>query len=151
MIESIAEDNMETKEIYMYKKDFVICLIAALILSACSGGGAASTNIDVTLAEFTFTPNAFTIPAGQVITIHAVNSGTVVHEFVIMKYGTTVGDDYGPEDEPNVYWKMQLDPGKEATSTFKAPTDLGNYQVVCGTKGHFAAGMVGKITVVAGQ
>ena len=134
----------------MYRKIAVIFILATMALSACEGS-TASTNINVTLTEFAFTPNTFTIPAGQEITIHAANNGAVVHQFVIMKYGTNVGDDFGSEDEPNIYWKVQLEPGNETTTTFTAPSDPGEYQLVCGTAGHFTGGMVGKITVVAGQ
>jgi uncharacterized cupredoxin-like copper-binding protein len=37
------------------------------------------------------------------------------------------------------------------TGIFTAPTDPGEYQIVCGTPGHFMSGMVGKLTVVAGE
>jgi uncharacterized cupredoxin-like copper-binding protein len=134
----------------MNKKLFVLFVLAALVLASCGGGGA-STNIDVTFAEFTFTPNAFTVPAGQEITLHAVNNGAVIHEFVIMKLGQTVGDDFGDEDEDNIYWEVEVEVGKEATVTFTAPSEPGEYQVVCGTEGHFVAGMVGSLTVVAGE
>jgi len=132
----------------MSKKLFVLFVLVGFVLSSCGGGGA-STKIDVTFAEFSFTPNVFTIPAGQEITLHAINNGTVVHEFVIMKYGLNIGDDFGDEDEGNIYWEVEAEPGQEVTVTFTAPSDPGEYQVVCGTPGHFVAGMVGSLTVAA--
>ena len=72
----------------------------------------------------------------------------MVHEFVIMKLGKTVGDDFGPEDEGNIYWEIEAEAGKTNSATFTAPTEPGEYQIVCGTQGHFVAGMVGKLTVV---
>ncbi len=119
------------------------------VLTACGGGGGPSTTFDVTFAEFTFTPTEFTIPAGQEITINAINNGAVLHEFVIMKLGETVGDDFGDEDEGNIYWEVEAEAGDSVTATFTAPAEPGEYQVVCGTEGHFVAGMVGKLTVVA--
>ncbi len=131
-------------------KKIVLPLVLSLVfvLSACGGGGA-STTIDVIFAEFTFTPAEFTVPAGQEITINATNNGAVVHEFVIMKFGQTIGDDFGDEDEGNIYWEIEAEPGTSVTGAFTAPTEPGEYQVVCGTEGHFVAGMIGKLTVVA--
>lgn len=134
----------------MKKISFVpfILLVIMFVLSAC-GGARPSTTIDVTFAEFTFTPAEFIVPAGQEITINATNNGAVVHEFVIMKFGQTVGEDFGDEDEGNIFWEMEAEPGASATGTFTAPTEPGEYQVVCGTAGHYVAGMIGKLTVVA--
>ncbi|MBK7320624.1 cupredoxin domain-containing protein [Candidatus Villigracilis affinis] len=125
-----------------------IMLVCMFIITAC-GGNRPSTNLKVDMVEFTFTPPEFVIPAGQEITITAVNNGAVIHEFVIMNFGQTIGDDFGDEDEGNIYWEVEAEPGKTVTATFTAPTEPGEYQVVCGTEGHFIAGMVGKLTVVA--
>lgn len=128
---------------------FVVFVFAALMLAACGGGGGPSTTINVTFTDFKFNPDKFTIPAGAEITINASNEGAVEHEFVIMKYGTTVGEDFGDEDEENIYWEVEVEPGDSTTTTFTAPTEPGEYQLVCGTEGHFVAGMVGKVIVVA--
>src|ERR1051326_2524514 len=122
-----------------------------LIPSACGGGGQASKEINVTMTDFQFAPNSFTVPAGQEITLHAANNGAVVHNFVIMKLGTTAGDTFDAQDQPNVYWEVELQPGSSTDTTFTAPTDAGEYQVVCRTPGHLAAGMIAKLTVVAGK
>jgi uncharacterized cupredoxin-like copper-binding protein len=135
----------------MNKRLFALCLLLALLLTACGGKSAASTTIDVTMTEFTFTPNTFTVPAGQEITINANNSGAVVHNFVIMKLNTAVGEDFGPEDEANIYWQLEMQPGQQSTATFTAPSEPGDYQVVCRTAGHYVAGMIATLTVVAGN
>ncbi len=127
----------------------VLLLVSSLALTACGGGSGPSTTIDVTFTDFMFTPDTFTVPAGQEITINTTNNGAVVHEFVIMKLGQTVGDDFGDEDEGNIFWEVETEPGGKVTEKFTAPTEPGEYQVVCGTEGHFKAGMVGKLIVVA--
>ena len=132
----------------MKRSLFIFLFVMMFVMSACGAGGA-STTIDVTFAEFTFTPSEFTVPAGQEITVNAKNNGAVIHEFVIMKLGETVGDDFGDEDEGNIYWEVEAEPGATVTATFTAPTEPGEYQIVCGTEGHFMAGMAGKLTVVA--
>ena len=130
---------------------FVVVLSASLVLSACGGGSAPSSTINVTMTDFQFTPNSFTVPAGQTITINANNNGAVVHNFVVMKLGTTAGDAWDDSDIPNVFWQIQLEPGASKTDTFTAPTEPGEYQVVCSTPGHIMAGMIAKLDVVAGQ
>ena len=119
-----------------------------LALSACGASGPA-TNLKVDMVEFMFEPSEYAIPAGQEITLELSNNGAVEHEFVIMKFGTNVGDDFGDEDEENIYWEAELEAGESGTFTFTAPSEPGEYQIVCGTEGHFVAGMVGSLTVVA--
>lgn len=123
-------------------------IVLSLVLTACGASGP-STTIDVEFTDFHFTPDTFSIPAGAEITLNATNAGAVVHEFVIMKLGQTVGEDFGDEDEGNIYWEVEADPGTSKSVTFTAPSEPGEYQIVCGTEGHFKAGMVGSLTVVA--
>ena len=124
-----------------------ILIFAGFSLVSCGAGGP-STTIAVAMTDFQFSPNNFTVPTGQEITVTAVNNGAVVHDFVLMKHGTTVGDKYDEEDLPNVYWKIELQPGNSTTTTFTAPAEPGEYQVVCGTKGHLEAGMIARLIVV---
>ena len=125
-----------------------ILLGLVLALAACSTGSP-TTNLKVDMMEFMFNPSNFTIPAGQEITLELTNNGAVVHDFIIMKFGTNVGQDFGEEDMPNIYWKAELEPGTSGTYTIVAPSDPGDYQVICGVQGHYQAGMVAKLTVVA--
>jgi len=125
-----------------------IVFILSLALAACGGAGP-STNLKVDMVEFMFNPANLTVPAGQEITLELANNGAVVHDFIIMNLGTEAGQDFGDEDELNVYWKAELGPGTSGTYTFIAPGEPGEYQVVCGTPGHYLAGMVGKLIVVS--
>lgn len=129
---------------------FALVLSLSLILAACGGGGSsASTSIKVDMVEFMFTPDSYTVPAGQEITIELKNSGAIEHEFVIMKFGTEVSQPFDDNDEGNIYWEKEVAAGQTETMTFTAPTEPGTYQVVCGIAGHMEAGMVGTLVVVA--
>jgi uncharacterized cupredoxin-like copper-binding protein len=128
---------------------FAGLVAAALVVAGCAGAGGPTTTIDVTFIDFQFNPNSFIVPAGQEITLNATNNGAVVHNFVIMKFGTTAGEEFGDEDIPNIYWEVEVDPGGSKSVTFTAPAEPGEYQVVCRTAGHVIAGMVGSLTVVA--
>ncbi len=121
-----------------------------LALAACStgSGDSPSTTINVTLTEFSFTPNAFTVPAGAQINFTATNNGSGEHSFVIMKQGDEVKDHFTNADQANVYWeKDQIQPGQTVTDTFTAPSTPGTYQILCAVAGHFEAGMTAKLIV----
>ena len=133
------------------KKILIIFVLGlSFVLYACGRAGP-STTINVSMTDFKFVPPEFTIPAGKEITINATNNGAVLHEFVIMNYGQNIGEVFGDEDEANIYWEIEIAPGGSRSVTFTAPIEIGEYQLVCGTEGHFAAGMSGKLNVVAGE
>jgi len=126
-------------------------LLCSLLLASCGGSGSATTTLNMTLTDFMFTPNEFTVPAGQEITLNVNNSGAVVHNFVIMNLGQTAGSEYTNDDSDNVYWKIDLAAGGSTTATFTAPSEPGEYEVVCSTPGHLQAGMIAKMIVVAAE
>ena len=135
------------------KKYLVVAAIVlglTMALAACGGSGP-STNLRVDMVEFMFDPTSLTVPAGQEITIELHNNGAIEHDFIIMKFGAQVGDDFGDEDRPNVYWEAKLQPGTSSTYTFTAPSQPGEYQIVCGIPGHYIAGMSATLKVVASE
>jgi plastocyanin len=124
----------------------VVAMLATLALAACSGGGGGGATLDVTLNEFSFTPNAWTVNAGQQVTINLKNAGTVTHDFTIMK--TPISGSFTDADKANEFWASQMvAAGQSVTQTFTAPSTPGTYQVICTESGHFEAGMVGTLTV----
>lgn len=129
----------------------VVAVLVSLMLASCGGGGGPTTDLDVTMTDFQFQPAQYTVPAGQEITLSLTNNGAVVHNFVIMKQGTSAGPMFDDEDVPNVYWEVELPPGGNTTTSFTAPVEPGDYEVVCRTEGHVASGMTGKLTVVPAE
>ena len=124
-----------------------VFLLTTLLLSAC-GQSKPSSEINVEMTDFAFTPNQYTVPAGEQITLHAHHDGLVEHDFVIMKLNTDVGGHFNEDDLVNVYWQIKIQPGDSQTVTFTAPDQPGTYQIVCGMAGHVEAGMVGKLEVI---
>jgi plastocyanin len=133
----------------MRRIQFMVAILCSLVLVSCGGAGGSTTNLDVTMTDFQFQPNQYTVPAGEEITLNSTNNGAVVHNFVIMKQGTSAGAAFDDEDVPNVYWEVELQPGGSITTSFTAPAEPGEYEVVCRTEGHIASGMTGTLTVVA--
>ena len=123
----------------------------SLLLVSCGGAGGVSNSIDVTMTDFQFQPSQFTVPAGQEISFNSNNNGAVIHNFVVMKLGTSAGDFFDEEDVPNVYWEVELPPGASTETSFTAPTEPGTYEVICRTEGHIVSGMVAKLTVVPAE
>jgi len=135
----------------MKKIMLVLVFILSMALVSCGEQGS-TTEINVTMTDFQFTPNQFTVPAGREITLNVVNTGAVVHNFVIMILGTTAGDAFDDDDDVNIFWQeVDIQPGGDFNVTFTAPTEPGEYQIVCRTEGHIASGMVGRLVVVAGE
>lgn len=128
-------------------------LTLAVLLAACAKkAGAPSTSIKVTMTDFQFAPSNFTVPAGQEINFTATNNGGVEHSFVIMKQGSEVDANFSEKDQANVYWEQTAIPaGQDVSTTFTAPNEPGEYEIVCAVHGHIEAGMVGKLIVVNGE
>jgi uncharacterized cupredoxin-like copper-binding protein len=122
-----------------------IIVMAALVLSAC--GGPKKAEYSVEMKDFSFTPDTATVPAGGEVTLNLKNSGTLEHEYVIIKKGQEVTLPFDDDDEAKVYWEHELAAGESATVTYTAPTEPGEYTVVCGTPGHLEQHMMGKLIV----
>ena len=134
-------------------KKLVACvgvLTLSVLLAACVGKASApSRSISVTMTDFQFMPNRFTVPAGEQINFTATNQGGVEHSFVIMKLGSEVNANFSDKDQANVYWEQTAIPaGQNVTATFTAPNEPGEYEIVCAVHGHIEAGMLGKLNVV---
>jgi uncharacterized cupredoxin-like copper-binding protein len=138
------------------KKQYIVSsalllLIAALVLAACggaaAGGGQGAGQLKVTMTEFKFTPDVFSATAGSNVSLSLLNSGSVQHTFVILKAGTTATSPFDDSQKPNIYWSVSVDPGQTVNTSFTAPDQAGDYQIVCDLPGHLEGGMVAKLTV----
>jgi uncharacterized cupredoxin-like copper-binding protein len=122
---------------------FVIVLLA-LALAACSPK---VTSIEATMTDFKFTPDQWEVAAGGEVSLTLINEGTQEHEYVIMILGKDATVPFDDDDEGNIFWEHELQPGETGTVTFTAPSEPGEYHIVCGTAGHLEAGMRGTLTV----
>ena len=135
--------------------------VSVLLLAACgTAGGTGSTTVNVTSAP-TVNPNARTVnatltdskivldqsivPSGT-ITFNVKNSGTMVHEVVVLKTDVAADKIAADPDEPG---KMSED-GSQGESGDLNPTDAktftlnlqpGNYVLICNQPAHYLLGM----------
>lgn len=117
-----------------------------LLLASCGGGD--SKSMRVVMTDFAFTPNSFTVPAGQPISVELVNNGAATHSFIIMQAGYQVQGHFTDADRSHIFWQESgVAPGETKKETFTAPSDPGEYQVVCAIPAHFESGMVAKLVV----
>jgi uncharacterized cupredoxin-like copper-binding protein len=130
------------KKIYL-----TLAITLSFFLAGC-GQSQPTTAINVSMTDFAYIPNNFVVPAGREIKVDLVNNGAVKHSFIIMKSGTVLDQDLDEEDNVNIYWKIELAPGQNTTTSFIAPSEPGEYMVVCSIAGHYEAGMTGRLVVV---
>jgi len=129
----------------MMRTAMLLSLVLALALTAC---GTSGPSLNVTVTDFAYSPNTYSVPAGAEVALHIKNTGSVEHEFAIMKKGTSVTAPFGDKDEGNIYWELdEIGPGTTKSATFTAPSEPGDYEVVCGLAGHIESGMIGTLTV----
>jgi len=123
--------------------------VVALVVTACTGGGgdvsgggggggdqaAAPAVIEVTLADFTISPAAISVPADQPIEFTVMNQGLAPHTFALVVADQTFETDL-------------IDPNGQATLDVPA-LDAGDYQAYCAVPGHKDLGMVATVTAGA--
>jgi len=110
--------------------------------------------LTIELAEFSFTPSAITLTAGQPYVITVVDVGDVKHEFTAEDFFGTVAfrkaEDASGEFKAPAPREVEVFAGA-TIDLYLIPTQPGTYDLVCEIEGHFEAGMFGTITVVAGS
>lgn len=121
----------------------LICL--STLLTSC--GSSAATKLEVVMDDFSYSPNPVTIAAGKEITITVTNNGKEEHEWVLFNKGMDAGESFGDEDEANIFWEIEAEPGESKTATFTAPSEPGEYYLTCGMEDHLQEGMIGKVIV----
>lgn len=109
-----------------------------------------SGTIKVTALDIRFEPTRIAVKAGDTIKFDIANTGVLEHEFLLADAAEQVEHEKEVQATPDM--KMDhpngvlIAPGKTATLiwTFTKP---GTLQYGCHVPGHFAAGMVGQLTV----
>ena len=125
------------------KKIFLIVLFA-LTLAACSSNKA---TLNVTATHEGYDSSTYTVPAGAEVTVNFTNHSPVVHGFAILKQGEHVTPPFQTADKEKILWELAAQPGKTNSATFKAPTEPGEYDIICKVPGHLELGMKATLVV----
>ncbi len=124
---------------------FVPVLVLSFALAAC---GSNKATLNVTATDQGYDSKTYTVPAGAEVTLNLTNNGSIEHEFAILKKGEHVDPPFGDKDEGKIYWELDgVDAGETKSDTFTAPTEPGEYDVVCGIPGHIELGMTATLIV----
>ena len=123
-----------------------------LLLSACSAASPSpsATAIAATLKEYAIQLSSTDAKAGPV-TFTVTNSGTMVHEFVVLKTDIQAADlpltngEVNEDDFTSMGEVADLAAG--ATGTLAVTLAAGHYAIICNLPGHVAQGMVTDFTV----
>jgi len=128
-------------------KRVVIFLIPAALIMVLVACGASKDTLSVTTYDFQFSPDQWSVKAGNEVELTLENKGSQEHEWVLLKQGTSVTMPFDEDDEDKVFWEMEAEPGETKTESFTAPSEPGTYTIVCGIGGHLEEGMQGTLTV----
>lgn len=122
-----------------------VMFILALTLTAC---GSNKVTLNVTTTDTGYDSPTYTVPAGQEVTLKMTNNGVLEHEFAILKKGEHVTPPFGAKDEDKILWELDAVAGGTTKSdTFTAPTEPGEYDIICGVPGHIELGMTATLIV----
>jgi len=123
----------------------ILVLALSLVLTAC---GSNKVTLNVTATDTGYNSQTYTVPAGAEVTLNLTNNGAIEHEFAILKLGEHVTPPFGDKDEDKILWELDgVEAGKTKSGTFTAPTEPGEYDVICGIPGHIELGMVATLIV----
>jgi len=123
----------------------VLVLALSLILTACGSNKAV---LNVTATDTGYDSKTYTVSAGTEVTLNLTNNGAIEHEFAILKKGEHVIPPFGEKDEDKILWELDgVAAGTTKSDTFTAPTEPGEYDIICGIPGHIELGMVATLIV----
>ena len=128
-----------------YIVNSALALALSLVLTGC---GSNKVTLNVTTTDQGYDSTTYTVPAGAEVTLNMTNSGVLEHEFAILKLDEHVTPPFGDKDEDKILWELDaVQPSTTKSDTFTAPTEPGEYDVICGVPGHIELGMVATLIV----
>jgi uncharacterized cupredoxin-like copper-binding protein len=101
--------------------------------------------VEITLANFSFTPSVIVLKAGQPVALHFVNNGSGGHDFTAPEFFKAATMDAATRAKLGKKGRVDLSAGESANVTLVPKA--GSYKVKCGHFLHAGFGMTGTVTV----
>jgi uncharacterized cupredoxin-like copper-binding protein len=120
-------------------------LAAASLLFVVPATAQTQKRVDIILANFSFTPAAIQLKAGQQVTLHFDNQGSGGHDFTAPEFFKAATMDSATRAKLGKKGKIELSKGQVADVVLTPKA--GAYKVKCGHFLHAGFGMTGTITV----
>ena len=123
---------------------FLVLTGLTLALVACAPKPVA---VSVVAYDFFFDPDTIEVPAGADVTLTLINRGRNEHVWLVFEKGYTPTFPYDEDDTPHVYARTIADVTSQETFTFTAPSEKGEYTIICSLPEHAEKGMIGMLVV----
>lgn len=126
-----------------------LVLFILVFSAACSGTASEAGNV-ILMGPYYFDPSELTVAAGSEVTLTLKNVETFQgepHEWTLMEAGYKVEAPFSDEDRNHTLTSMMVHPNSTGTLTFTAPSEPGEYQIVCSVPDHLEQGHPGKLIV----
>ena len=118
--------------------------VAGLALASC---GSRAPTLSISMSEYEFSPPSWEVPAGAQVELTLINDGTLFHNWVLMPPEDEVEPPYTRDKWQQSLAEFRVRGGESETFTFTAPSEPGEYPVLCTEGGHFDLGMTGMLIV----
>ena len=137
---------------------FLVVAVAVVALMGGGGAEASDRSIDVTLDEWTLTPDRVTVPAGRV-TFETLNAGAIEHELLVVRSELDADKVRDPRfagvyvlGRPHDHFAELQGLRSRHIGAGRGRTDevdlkAGNYLLLCGIPGHLERGQVASLRV----
>jgi hypothetical protein len=122
-------------------KKILLIVVLALTLTACSstnkatldGTNKATLNVSINNKGqgYDYDSSTYEVPAGADVTVKLTNDAPVPLVFSVIKQGEHVTPPFQTKDEAKIMWKITAQTGETRSDIFKAPTEPGEYDIVC--------------------
>uniref|UniRef100_A0A7C1JRC4 Blue (type 1) copper domain-containing protein n=1 Tax=Caldilinea aerophila TaxID=133453 RepID=A0A7C1JRC4_9CHLR len=93
-------------------------------------------------------PPVWRVPAGAQVTVNLDNQGALEHNWAVVKQGVELPIPFMPDQNKDLlFWETGvLQGGQKDSESFTAPSEPGEYIVICTVAGHYPA-MQGRLIV----
>ncbi|MFZ1395928.1 MAG: plastocyanin/azurin family copper-binding protein [Candidatus Promineifilaceae bacterium] len=140
----------------------ILAIFGALFFAACGGGGEEestgpeATTIQVTQNDNYYgstpdnadNPPVWNVNAGGQVAVQLTNNGTTQHNWAVIKMDAEMPATFDSAANADLILHETglVDAGSDFRETFVAPTEPGDYLVICTVAGHYPS-MQGRLSV----